>query len=75
MIKKLNDKFIERLNLIYTKEELEIVNSWFLVPYRKTTFRVNTLKSTNFEIEKVLITKWMKFYNFIKFFLMTMNSR
>ena len=54
MLNKLNPKFLERLNLIYTKEELEIVKSSFLLLNKKTTFRVNTLKSSNEEIENIL---------------------
>lgn len=54
MLNKLPEKFLERLSLIYTKEELEIIEKWFLNISKHTTFRVNTLKSTNLEIEKVL---------------------
>lgn len=61
MLDKLPQKLIERLKLIYTKDELEIIEKWFNIPYRKTSFRVNTIKSTKEEIEKILREKEIEF--------------
>lgn len=52
MIKKLAKEFLERLNLIYSKDELKILEKWFSLEKRKPTFRVNTLKSNCEEIEE-----------------------
>lgn len=51
---KINNDFLEKLKLIYTKEELEIIEKGFSTSDRKTTFRINTLKSTQKEVLEVL---------------------
>lgn len=58
---KLNTKFLERLKQIYTKPDLEIIKSGFMTEKRNTTFRVNTLKSTNEDQESYLNSIWIKF--------------
>jgi 16S rRNA C967 or C1407 C5-methylase (RsmB/RsmF family) len=54
MNNKLPKELIERLKEIYTKEELEIINSGFECESRKTSFRINTLKSTTKEVLDIL---------------------
>ncbi|MBW7954586.1 RsmB/NOP family class I SAM-dependent RNA methyltransferase [Candidatus Gracilibacteria bacterium] len=54
MINNLPKKFLDKLNQIYNKTELETIFKGFQVIKRKVTFRVNTLKSTNKEIEDYL---------------------
>lgn len=45
-IKKiLNPDLIAKLEAIYTKDELSIINSWLKTLKRKPTFRINTLKA------------------------------
>jgi 16S rRNA C967 or C1407 C5-methylase (RsmB/RsmF family) len=51
MTNKLPEDFLNKLNKIYSKEDIEICNNWFNTKKRKPTFRINTLKS---EPEKVL---------------------
>lgn len=48
------NEFLEKIQKIYTPEELEIIQNGFHSTKRKTSFRVNTLKSNAQEIEKVL---------------------
>jgi 16S rRNA C967 or C1407 C5-methylase (RsmB/RsmF family) len=54
MDKKLPKEFLDRLKEIYEKEELKIINSGFECEKRKTSFRVNTLKSSEKEILDIL---------------------
>ncbi len=54
MLNKLPVELVERLNEIYTKEELEIIEKWFNCENRKTSFRINTLKSSTKEVLEVL---------------------
>lgn len=54
MLEKLPQELQERLSLIYTKEELKILETWFSIEKRKTTFRINTLLSNTAEIEAAL---------------------
>lgn len=54
MRKVLNKEFINKLEQIYSSDDLVIIENWFSIEKRKTTFRVNTLKTTNEEIEKIL---------------------
>lgn len=54
MRKTLKKEFIEKLEKIYSPSDIKIIEKWFSVNKRKTTFRVNTLKSSNSEIEKIL---------------------
>ncbi len=60
-MQNLPKNFLEKLQKIYSKEELEIIKSGFLVNKRPTTFRVNTIKSSNKEIEDYLNEKNIKF--------------
>lgn len=57
MLKKLPKELIERLKEIYTKEELKIIEKWFSCDSRKTSFRINTLKSTTKEVLDILKEK------------------
>ncbi|MDP2090876.1 MAG: RsmB/NOP family class I SAM-dependent RNA methyltransferase [Candidatus Gracilibacteria bacterium] len=54
MNNKLPKELIDRLNEIYNKEEMEIIQAGFECDDRKTSFRVNTLKSNDREIIEVL---------------------
>ncbi len=60
MFDKLNKEFNDRLNNIYTKNELKIIQKWFRVEERKTSFRINTLKATDNEIITYLDSIWLK---------------
>ncbi|MDD3145355.1 MAG: RsmB/NOP family class I SAM-dependent RNA methyltransferase [Candidatus Gracilibacteria bacterium] len=57
MLNKLNKDFIEKLKYIYSKEDIEIIEAGFNTSKRNTVFRVNTLKTNNEEIEKILNEK------------------
>lgn len=54
MKEKLPQLFIENLEKIYSKDDLKIIRDAFYLEKRKPSFRVNTLKSTNIEIENIL---------------------
>jgi len=54
MRKILDKEFINKLEQIYSNDDLKIIEKWFSVEKRKTTFRVNTLKTTNEQVEKIL---------------------
>lgn len=60
MKNKLTESFLSKLKEIYTSEELKIIEAGFSTIKRQVTFRVNTLKSTNEEIEKYLFEEWLK---------------
>ena len=51
---KLPEKFLEKLNLIYSKPEIKIIEKGFNIEKRPTVFRINTTKSNIEEIEKNL---------------------
>ncbi|MDF1682561.1 MAG: hypothetical protein P1U46_02150 [Patescibacteria group bacterium] len=53
-------EFIEKLKEIYTLEDYEICINAMKLEKRKTSFRVNTLKTSNDEIEKILKEKNIK---------------
>jgi 16S rRNA C967 or C1407 C5-methylase (RsmB/RsmF family) len=68
MKNKLTNELIERLNEIYSEDELKIIESWFECKHRKPSFRINTLKTNtkavldrlkelNLEVEKVQFLK------------------
>lgn len=50
MLKKLPQELVDRLNEIYTKEEMKILEKWFSIESRKPCFRINTLKSNSKEV-------------------------
>ncbi len=54
MLTKIPKELKERLKEIYSKEELKIIESGFKCEYRKTSFRINTLKTTTKEVLEVL---------------------
>lgn len=58
---KLSENFINKLKEIYSYEELKIIEAGFNTIKRPVTFRVNTLKSSNNEIEQILSQAWLKF--------------
>lgn len=60
-MKQLSPIFLTRIKKIYSKPDLDIIFEWFKTPKRNTTFRVNTIKSTNQEIEKILWENWIEF--------------
>jgi len=45
MEKILNKDFLEKIEKIYSKEELKIIEAGFKTEKRKPTFRINTLKA------------------------------
>lgn len=53
--------FTQKLEKIFSKEELEIIYSWYSLKKRQVSFRVNTLKSSNEEIESILHKENIKF--------------
>lgn len=50
----LDNKFYERIEKIYSKEDLDILKDWINTKKRPVSFRVNTLKSDNTKIEESL---------------------
>lgn len=62
MEKKLNEEFLKKINEIYSKKELKIIEDWFKNK-KPTTFRINSLKNDydvlknfewyNYELEKI----------------------
>jgi len=75
MNKLLNQEFVNRLTEIYSKDELEIINKWFEINNRKTSFRVNTLKATDNEVVDFLKSKWLqtKKVSFLKHWYILLN--
>lgn len=61
MLKNLPQTTQEKLKKLYSPEELEMIIQGFSQEKRPTTFRVNTLKSSNEEIEKLLQEKNIHF--------------
>ncbi|MDD5769674.1 MAG: RsmB/NOP family class I SAM-dependent RNA methyltransferase [Candidatus Gracilibacteria bacterium] len=53
--------FTQKLEKIFSKEELEIIYSGYSLKKRQVSFRVNTLKSSNEEIESILHKENIKF--------------
>jgi len=64
MFKNLPAEFIDRLNEIYTKEELEIITKWYNTKERKPSFRINLIKSSEEEILNELKLKWLEITKF-----------
>lgn len=61
MFKELPKNYNEKLEKIFSKDELKIIKSGYTCPKRHVSFRVNTLKATNEEIESVLKEKNIAF--------------
>jgi len=61
MDKKLPKELIDRLKEIYSRDELKIINSWFKCESRKTTFRINTLKTSTKDVLDILKEKNLDF--------------
>ncbi|MCD5385056.1 RsmB/NOP family class I SAM-dependent RNA methyltransferase [Candidatus Gracilibacteria bacterium] len=68
MKNKLPKELIDRLNEIYTKNELEIIKKGFEIKKRKPTFRINTLKTNTKEVLDILKEKKLEVekINFLK---------
>ncbi len=49
-INKLNKEFIEKINEIYSKEDIKICLEWFNTEKRNTSFRINNLKKDSKKI-------------------------
>lgn len=64
MFQNINHLFWERLNVIYPQKDQEIIKTWYTVEKRKTTFRINTLKSNTQEILESLHKVWLKAITF-----------
>lgn len=60
-MKKIPQKFWERIKEFYSPEEIKIIQEWFDTKKRLVSFRVNTLKATKEEIESVLNTNNIEF--------------
>lgn len=77
MKKVLLDEFLNRLKEIYSDDELWIINKWFSVIERKTSFRVNTLKASDEEILKFLSERWLivRKVEFLKHWYLLLNWR
>ena len=54
MTNKISDTFWGRLKLIYSPDDIKIIEKWLNTETRKTSFRINTLKSNEEEIQHVL---------------------
>jgi 16S rRNA C967 or C1407 C5-methylase (RsmB/RsmF family) len=59
-MKKLSNEFKDRLNKIYSKEDLKIVEKWFKTEKRKPSFRINRIKGEENDIIKEIEKKWLK---------------
>jgi 16S rRNA C967 or C1407 C5-methylase (RsmB/RsmF family) len=78
MKNKLPKELIDRLEGIYTKDELKTIEAWFNCEHRKPSFRINTIKSNtkdvlawlkevNLEVEKVNFLKnWYILLNWVE---------
>jgi 16S rRNA C967 or C1407 C5-methylase (RsmB/RsmF family) len=66
-MKEINNLFWERLYKIYSQSDIEIIKNWLYYKKRKVSFRINTLKSNEFEVTQTLNKKGIKFtkINFI----------
>ena len=50
--------FWERIENIYSNEDIEIIKQWYNTQKRSTTFRVNTLKEDEKKVIDLLTKKW-----------------
>jgi len=57
-MQNLSKNFLEKLNFIYSKEEIKIIEEWFKTP-NPTVFRINTLK-TDFDALEELRQNWFE---------------
>lgn len=51
---RLENGFVTTLNSLYSKEELKIIEDWFLTQKRLTSFRINTLIPQSNEVREIL---------------------
>lgn len=54
MTKTLDQAFWDRIEKIYSAEDIEIIKAWYNTEKRKTSFRVNTIKAKEEEILELL---------------------
>jgi len=76
-MKKLQETFIKKLEKIFDKNDLRIIEKWFNLNYRKPSFRINTIKSNETEIKEILEKKWLKIskINFLENWYLLENWR
>lgn len=77
MNNKLPIELVERLKEIYTTDELDIIEKWFNLEYRKPSFRINMLKTSTDEVLKALKDNDLevKKVNFLKNWYLLLNWR
>ena len=56
-MKTINNIFYKRLEKIYSQNDINIIKTWLNTKKRSVSFRINTLKSTQTDILKVLETQ------------------
>ena len=61
MKKTLNPEFIEKIESVYSKDELKIIEEGFKTENRKPTFRINTNKANEEKTLESLKEAWVKF--------------
>ena len=54
MEKTLPKAFWDRIEKIYSTEDIEIIKAWYNTEKRKTSFRVNTIKTNEEDLLKLL---------------------
>lgn len=60
MTNKLPANFYERLEKIYSKEDIEIIKTGFETPKRKTVFRINKIKWNTESVLAEIESAWLK---------------
>jgi 16S rRNA C967 or C1407 C5-methylase (RsmB/RsmF family) len=60
MQKILNKDFLEKIEKIYSKEELKIIEDGYKTESRKPTFRINTLKANEQKTIESLVEAGVK---------------
>jgi len=58
-MKRLNKDFLEKLEIIYSKEELKIIEEWFSSE-KPTVFRINSLKKDEYNVVETFENYWYK---------------
>jgi len=64
MKKTLNPEFLEKIEKIYSKDELKIIEKGFKTEKRKPSFRINTNKANEEKTLESLKEAWIKFKKF-----------
>lgn len=60
MQNKLDNRFFERLNEIYSKDDIKIILNWYKTLKRKPSFRINLIKSNENEVINELKLNWLE---------------